>query len=92
MLHLRGVLSDAPFYRLAAAAVVVTAAAIAAAQERTATAVAQDENQNDDPANVTATETIVVAHNHYLQKFSADDPLIPRYSPATKRCNDSMDN
>ena len=58
------------FYYLAAAAVVVTAAAIAAAQEGVATAaVAQDEDQNDDPAEVTATETVIVAHNKYLRKF-----------------------
>ena len=57
---------------LAAAAVVVTAAAVAAAQERTAAAVAQNEDQNDDPANVTATETIIVAHNKYLQEIFSD--------------------
>ena len=60
------------FYCLAAAAVVLAAAAaaVAAAQEGVATAtVAQDEDQNDDPAEVTATETVIVAHNKYLRKF-----------------------
>jgi len=48
----------------------VAAAAIAgsiAAQAVVATAAEQDQ-QDDDPANVTATETVVI-HNEYLQNF-----------------------
>ena len=67
--RLRGVRKDAPFCYLAATAVVVTAAAIATAQERTAAAIAQNENQNDDPANVSTTEAIIVAHKNDLQGF-----------------------
>ena len=60
---------DAPMDNLAAAAaVVVTAAAVAAAtvvvpaQAVVATAAEQDQ-QDDDPANVTATETVVIHKN-----------------------------
>ena len=51
----------------AATAVVVAAAAIAAAQETVTTAVAQQQDDQNDPANITAAETIIVTHNPYLQ-------------------------
>ena len=83
------------FSYLAAAAVGVAAgvAAAAAAAQEAAAAVAQNEDQNDDPANVTATETVVVAHNDLPPKiFQRFKPLIPRYSPAAKRCNNATDD
>ena len=78
-----------PSVYLAAAAVVIAAAVVAATQV-VATAVAEQQDQDDDPADVTATETIVIAHNEYLQEFFERQlPLIPRYSPAPKRCNEA---
>ena len=58
--------------QLAAAAVIVaaTAAVITAAQEiAVATAVAQQQDDQNNPANVTATETVIVTHNQYLRKL-----------------------
>ena len=73
--------------RLAAAAVVITAAAVVVITAYgVAAAVAQQQDQDDDPANVTATETIVIPHNKYLRENIAAKPLIPRYSAAPKRC------
>ena len=59
---------EAPsFIDLAATAVIVAAtaaAAVAVAQEAAiATAVAQQQDDQNDPANVTATETVIVTHN-----------------------------
>ena len=76
-------------YNLAAAAVVVAAAAIAATAvvgaQNTAAAVAQEQDDQDDPANITAAETIVT-HNQIPPKFCRGDlPLIPRYSDYAKR-------
>ena len=56
---------------LAAAAVIVAATVVAAAQQAAATAVAQENEDQDDPANVTAAETIVVTHTKYLRNFFA---------------------
>ena len=68
----------------ATAAVIVVAAAIAAPG---AAAVAEQEDQNDDPANITATETVVVTHKDYLRKFLHGClPLIPRYSDSGIWC------
>lgn len=48
-----------------------------------ATAVAEQNQQNDDPADVAATET-VIAHKSTSRNFNgAAMPLIPRYSVAT---------
>jgi hypothetical protein len=62
----------APFVcYLAAAAVVIAAAVIAAAtaqQIATATVAQQNENQND-PADVAASEAVIVTHSQYLRKF-----------------------
>ena len=61
-----------PFFRyLAATAVVVTATAATAVigTHQAATAVAQENEDQDDPANVTAAETVIVAHNSYLRIF-----------------------
>ena len=66
---------------LAAAAVVV--AAVMTAIQAIATAVAEQNQQNDDPADVAATET-VIAHKSTSRNFNgAAMPLIPRYSVAT---------
>ena len=63
----------APTYReLAAATVVVAATAatvVAACEQATATAVAQQDEDQDDPANITAAETVIVTHNPYLRNF-----------------------
>ena len=64
----------APVSLLAAAAVVVAATVVGAAAvvgkaHAVAAAVAEQEDQDDDPANVTTTETIVIAHNEYLRDF-----------------------
>ena len=55
---------------LAAAAVVVAAIMVVAAAIAApgTTAVAEQEDQNDDPANITAAETVIVTHIHYLRK------------------------
>ena len=58
------------FFTLAAAAVIV-AAAVAAAQQVAATAVAQQQDDQNDPANITAAETVIVTHNQYLRIFFA---------------------
>ena len=64
------------FYLATAAAVVVAATAtavVAATQEITiATAVAQQQDDQDDPANITAAETIVT-HNQIPPKFFRGD-------------------
>ena len=53
-----------------AAAAVVIAAAVVVAQEIAATAaVAQQQDDQNDPANVTATETVIVTHTQYLRNF-----------------------
>ena len=68
----KGAPESAPFfYSLAAAAIIIaaTAAAIAASQEATAAAVAQQKDDHNDPANVTAAETVIVTHNQYLRNF-----------------------
>ena len=56
------------FY-LAAAAVIVAATAVAAAQQVAATAVAQQQDDQNDPANITAAETVIVTHSQYLRNF-----------------------
>ena len=64
----KGASFDAPFFfhLAAAAAIVVTAAGTQ--QTATATIAQQDEDQND-PANVAATETVIIAHSPYLRIF-----------------------
>ena len=52
----------APVSLLAAAAVVGKTYAVAAA-------VAEQEDQDDDPANVTAAETVVITHKTYLREI-----------------------
>ena len=66
----KGAPESAPFfYSLAAAAIIIAATVVAGIQHAAATAVAQqDENQNN-PANVTAAETVIVTHNQYLRNF-----------------------
>ena len=66
----KGAPESAPFfYSLAAAAIIIAATIVAGIQHAAATAVAQqDENQNN-PANVTAAETVIVTHNQYLRNF-----------------------
>ena len=58
----------APLVFLAAAAVVIAAivTAATATTQGVAATVAEQEDQDDDPANVTATETVVI-HNDYLR-------------------------
>ena len=79
-----------PFFRyLAAAAVIVAATAattVVGAHQAIATAVAQKNQNQNDPAEVTATETVIIAHTKYLREFFRGDlPLIPRYSAGAKR-------
>ena len=50
-----------PVYNVASAAAVGVAAH--------ATAVTEQEDQNDDPANVTTAETVIVTHKNYLRNF-----------------------
>ena len=61
------------FSVLAAAAVVIAAAVVAAAvvagPHGATAAVAEQEDQNDDPANITAAETVIVTHRNYLRNF-----------------------
>ena len=58
----------APLCLLAAAAVVLAAAAVVfATADTVVAATAEQDQQNDDPAEVTATEAIVT-HKEYLQK------------------------
>ena len=81
----------APFC-LAAAAVVVTAAAVTAAvaAPHGAAAVAEQQDQNDDPANITAAETVIVTHRIYLREILQRQlPLIPRYSSGDFWCKKS---
>ena len=90
--RIKGASWEAPFSQLAAAAVVVAAAVIAAAVAAphiTAAAVTEQEDQDDDPADVTATETVIVTHKYYLQEFlSGCLPLIPRYSSGEFWCKE----
>ena len=75
------------FCLAAVAAVVVAAVICAAAVVVAAAAAAEQQDQDDDPPAGVTTETVVVAHNEYLQEnFSSVLPLIPRYSAAKKRC------
>ena len=59
------------FYLATAAAVVVaaTAAAVIGVHQAVATAVAQQQDDQNDPANITAAETVIVTHNQYLRNF-----------------------
>ena len=82
-----------PFLIYLAAATVVDAAAVVGIVVATAVAapgaaaVAEQEDQNDDPANITATETVIVTHIHYLRKnLQRQSPLIPRYSGVAIWC------
>ena len=61
----------APFFSFSAAAAVIFAAAIAAlaAQQIATAAIAQQDEDQNDPANVTAAETVIVTHNQYLRNF-----------------------
>ena len=73
------------FIYLAASMIAATAAAVVVANQAVAAAVAQEQNNQDDPANITAAETIVT-HNQIPPKFFRGDlPLIPRYSGYGKR-------
>jgi hypothetical protein len=62
-----------PLFDLAAAAVIVAAATavVAAQQAAIATAVAQQQDDQNDPANITAAETVIVTHNQIPPKFVA---------------------
>ena len=72
-------------YYLAAGVIAATAAAVVGVHQTVATAVAQEQDDQDDPANITAAETIVT-HNQIPPKFFRGDlPLIPRYSDLGKR-------
>ena len=68
----------------AAAAVIIAAAVVAAATGVTAAvhitaAIAEQEDQDDDPANVTTAETVVITHNTYLRdELKQKSLLIPR--------------
>ena len=63
-------LSTHPSFSLAAAAVIVAATVVACIKQTVAaTAVAEQNDNQDNPANITATETIVVTHNKYLRIF-----------------------
>ena len=65
--------------------IAAAAAAVVAGAQSAATAVAQEQDDQDDPANITAAETIVT-HNQIPPKFFRGDlPLIPRYSDSGKR-------
>ena len=68
------VVSRLCLFKLAAAAVIVaaTAAAVVVADQAVATAVAQQQDDQDDPANITAAET-VVTHNQIPPKFIRGD-------------------
>jgi len=77
-----------PFGVLAAAIAAAVAATVVAAAQA-ATAVAEQENQDDNPANVTATETIVI-HKNTSKNFFTAKPLIPWYSHGEKMCSISF--
>ena len=76
-------------YGLAATTVVVAAATVivviaTAVATPGATAVAEQKDQDDDPANVTAAETIIVTHRNYLRKnssrlFAAHSKIFPMW-------------
>lgn len=78
-----------PFFVLAAAAVVVAAATVilvVAATQTIVVATATEQNQqNDDPAHITAAETIVT-HNQYLQLFQGDFRRSFQGIPYSKLC------
>jgi hypothetical protein len=57
---------------LAAAAVIVAATATTVAtivEQTAATAVAEQNDDQNDPANITAAETVIVTHNSYLRNI-----------------------
>ena len=75
------------FLAAAAGVIAATAAAIvvACAAQAVATAIAEQENQDDDPANVTATETIVTHKNtskNFFERLSRSFHGIP----GAKKC------
>ena len=66
----KGAPESAPFfYSLAAAAIIIAATGVAGIQHAAATAVAQQNENQNNPANVTAAETVIVTHNQYLRNF-----------------------
>ena len=56
-------------FSLAAAAIIIAATVVAGIQQTTAAAVAEQEDNQNNPANITATETVIVTHNQYLRIF-----------------------
>ena len=60
-----------PLDPLAAAAVIVaaTAATVIGVHQTVTAAVAQQQDDQNDPANITAAETVIVTHNQYLRNF-----------------------
>ena len=66
----KGAPESAPFfYSLAAAAIIIAATIVAGIHQAAATAVAQQNENQNNPANVTAAETVIVTHNQYLRNF-----------------------
>ena len=81
----RGIPRGNLFIYLAAGVIAATAAAVVVANQAVTATVAQQQDDQDDPANITAAETIVT-HNQIPPKFFRGDlPLIPRYSDSEKR-------
>jgi len=74
------------FCLAAAAAIVVAATAVAIATAKAVVAApAEQDQQDDDPAHVTA--KTVVTHREYLRNFVTAKPFIPWYSAAAKMCS-----
>ncbi len=64
----KGALYAHPSFSLAAAAIIIAATVVAGIKQTTAAAVAEQQDNQNNPANITATQT-VITHNQYLRIF-----------------------
>ena len=82
--NIYGVPGWAPQFSLAAAIIVALTAAAIAAIPATAATAAEEQDQDDDPAHITAAETIIateITHkNTSIFLMQPSMPLIPWYS------------
>jgi len=73
-------------YSLAAAAVVITATAVIGYIAAIAATVAEQQDENDNPAPVATTETVIIAHNTYLRKITCGICRSFQVIPQRKKC------
>lgn len=66
--------------------IALAAATVIGSVEYTATAVAEQDDQQDDPAQIATTETIVIIHKTYLREFTCGVCRSFQVIPQRKKC------